>query len=241
MTRVCSGFSPSGYLNYGKRFMQAFDANMPEAVELAIWVEEPVKMPRGACRDLWEIPGATALRDSYTGNPVAQGLVAQPVWKHRERLDGYSFRSDAAKFWKQILIPQQASLDMADGDILVWLDADVVTTHPVPAGWFVRLLGDADVVYLGRTRSHSEIGFWAVRLGPDTRKFLADIAAVYTSGAVFDLPEWHSAFVWDHVRRAAGLAERNLCGPHAHGHVWPGTELARYTRHDKGPRKGTVR
>jgi hypothetical protein len=152
---------------------------------------------------------------------------------------GFSFRTDAYKFWKQILIPQAASLDMADGDILVWLDGDVDTIQPVPFELVPQLLGAAEVAYLGRSRGHSEIGFWAVRLNPRTRKFLADIALTYTSDLVFNLPEWHSAFVWDFCRKSMvpPLSEQNICPKPMAGHVWPYTRLARYTRHDKGARK----
>lgn len=239
MIRVCSGFSPAGRKQYGDRFLRAFDRYWPKEVELRVYVEEPTPMPRGAERSLWSIPGALAFADRHRGNMAAQGKVARPCWKERERFTGYSFRTDAYKFWKQILIPQAAAQDMADGDLLVWLDGDVESTAPVPPDLVASLLGEAEVCYLGRCRGHSEIGFWAVRLDPRTRHFLARIAGVYTTDEVFSLPEWHSAYVWDHVRQRQRppLAERNICPEGVAGHVWPSTRLARYMRHDKGARK----
>lgn len=159
-----------------------------------------------------------------------------PCWKDRERAAGYSFRTDAFKFWKQILIPEAAARGLADGDILVWIDADVQTTAPVPAEFVPTLLGSSNLCFLGREPKHSEIGFWAVRLNPQTRAFLTAIAEVYRSDAFLTLPQWHSAFVWDHVRRGTGLSERNL-SPGGSGHVWPTTALGRFMRHDKGDRK----
>lgn len=196
-------------------------------------------MPRDAERLLWSIPGARDFADRHRDNLAAHGKVVRPCWKERERFAGYSFRTDAFKFWKQILIPEAAAQGMADGDILVWLDGDVDTIAPVPADLVPSLLGDAEVCYLGRCRGHSEIGFWAVRLGPRTRKFLADIAQVYRSDLVFQLAEWHSAFVWDFCRTSMvpPMAERNICPANVAGHVWPYTKLARYMRHDKGARK----
>ena len=237
MIRVCSGFSPAGRVQYGERFLRSFDQHWPREVELQVWVEEEMPMPRRACRLLFDIPGAAEFHQRHADNPAAKGLVQQPRWKDKERERGYSFRTDAYKFWKQILIPEAAAENMADGDILVWLDGDVDTTRPVPTGLVPDLLGDAEICYLGRARGHSEIGFWAVRLNPRTRQFLHEIALLYTTDEVFRLPEWHSALVWDHVRRAARFKEQNLVPPGLGGHVWPYTPLARYTRHDKGKRK----
>ena len=234
--RICSGFSPEGHRQYGQRFLDSFDANWPARVELQVYVERRTDMPRRAYRDLWTVDGARECAKRYD-DPMYRGIAPHDGWKEKERRARYSFRFDAAKFWKQILIPEAASAGLDDGDILVWLDADVMTTAEVPAGWVEELIGDAELVYLGREPKHSEIGFWAVRLNPQTRRFLHDIAEMYRDGTAVTLTEWHSAFVWDHVRRAAGLRERNLCPPGARGHVWPRSPLAAYTRHDKGKRK----
>jgi hypothetical protein len=239
--RVCSGFSPSGRIQYGDRFLRSFDLYWPAEVELLVYVEESTMMPRGAERFLWSIPGAREFHDRHLDSPAVHGREARPCWKAREAERGYSFKTDAFKFWKQILIPAAAAADptgpLEDGDILLWLDGDVETTAPVPLDLVPRLLGDAEVVFLGRTQSHSEIGFWAVRLNSRTRQFLHDIALVYSTDAFLELPEWHSAYVWDSVRLGSGLKERNLCKPGLRGHVWPMTQLARYMRHDKGRRK----
>lgn len=242
MIRVCSGWSPRGRVQYGERFLETFDRNWAPEVELAVWVEEPHLMPRGACRDLWSIPGAREFHEAHRTNPDAQGLVIHDNWKQADRRRGYCFKHDAYKFWKQILIPGATARDMADGDILVWLDGDVITRSRVRADFVPKLLGDADVCYLGRApKMHSEIGFWAVRLNPLVRGFLALMADWYTSGRVFDLPEWHSAYVWDRARESSGLRERNLCKPGARGHVWPKTALGEVMTHNKGPRKGAIR
>lgn len=236
MIRVCSGFSPAGRKLYGDRFLATFDRYWPAEIELRVYVEEQMAMPRDAMRILWSIRGATRCRKNYA-DPLYQGRVPTENWKQSAIAAGYNFRLDASKFWKQMLIPQAASLDMADGDILIWLDGDVESIKPVPSGLIESLVDKHDVAFFGRGAKHSEIGFWAVRLAPLTRDFLAEIADWYIDATVLALKEWHSAFVWDHCRRSLDLDGRNLCPPGAHGHVWPLTPLARYTRHDKGKRK----
>lgn len=241
ITRVCTGWSPAGRITYGERFLAAFDKHWPVDVELQVYVEERHPMPRNACRSLWVIPGAQEFADRYRANLEANGRHPRQGWKDREITSGYSFKWDAFKFFKQILIPGQAARDLQDGDVLVWLDGDTVTTNPIPPGWVEGLLAGADVVYLNRERQHSEIGFWAVRMGPKVREFLSEIALIYTSDEFLHLREWHSAFVWDTVRQAAGLVERRLCRPGQRGHVWPTTPLARYLVHLKGNRKGRAK
>lgn len=235
--KVCSGWHPAGSAQYGRRFLETFDRYWPAAVELEVYVEQREPMPRDACRSLWDIWGAKSVDEFMQGNERFSGRDVQPDWKATCKQAGYNFRFDARKFWKQILIPGAAALDMADGDLLVWLDGDVVTTAPVPLTMVSDLIGEADVCYLGREPKHSEIGFWAVRINDATRAFLSSIANQYHTGEFQNLPEWHSAYVWDHVRRKFQMREANLCAPGARGHVWPNTSLAAYTRHEKGNRK----
>lgn len=235
MAMICSGFSPTGRVQYGERFLRSIDEHLPRDIALGVWVEEPTGMPREAMRDLWAIEGAAEFRDRHAGNLDAHGKVPHRNWKATEVAKGYSFRHDAGKFWKQILIPQAAAAECQDGEILAWFDADVVFHRSIPP--LESLIRDAELVFLGRDRQHSEIGFWAVRLNAKTREFLRRIAELYTSDAVFELDEWHSAYAWDHVRRQMGILSRNLCPPGVRGHVWPMTPLAKFCRHDKGPRK----
>lgn len=239
--RVCSGWHPAGSALYGRRFLDSFDRFWPKEVELAVYTEQPESMPRAAYRDLFSIPGAPLVHDAMIAQAKFSGTVVTSKWKEGDRAEGYNFRFDAAKFWKQIMIPDHAATGLVDGDILIWLDGDVVTTRPVPLDLVPDLLGLADVCFLGREPKHSEIGFWAVRISPITRLFLECIKNQYLTGSFEQLKEWHSAFVWDHVRRSMGMRERNLCPPGARGHVWPTTKIGQFTRHDKGNRKNVVR
>jgi hypothetical protein len=103
-------------------------------------------------------------------------------------------------------------------------------------------LGAHDLCYLGRQGMHTELGFWAVRLNEATRRFLAHFAEMFRSDAVFNLPEWHSAYVFDHVRRfhetdrQYPIRTLNLT-LRGQGHVWFQSPLGRYTDHLKGDRR----
>lgn len=239
MIRVCSGWSPKGRTLYGQNFLASFDKNWSPSIDLKVYVEESHQMPRDACRLLWDIPGAREFMDRHKDDQFLSGRKKRPEsrWKATQIQAGYSFRFDAMKFFKQIIIPDHAAQDMADGDILIWLDGDVVTTKPVTEEAIFKIIRDAEICYLGRERSHSEIGFYAVRLNAKTRAFLKFIADMYRTDAFLDLEEHHSAFIHDYGRKQADMLERNLT-PGGRGHVWERSPLAAWSLHLKGKRKG---
>jgi hypothetical protein len=247
---VCTGWSPRGWLEYGKTFKRTFREFWPESVEGEAYVEElAAGTVRGDTsfveRSLWDCSGMSEFLQRHEHEPVANGREFRVGhnWKHGDLAKGYSFRYDAVKFSRQCFIPETAAARLPDGDILVWLDGDVVTHSPVPSGFIEGLVGDSDGVYLGRGRKHSEIGFWAMRLGGHTRAMLGALASWYRTSSVFELKEWHSAFVWDHTRRAAeanGARFADLT-PNGHDHVWHQSPLAAYTDHLKGGRKALGR
>jgi hypothetical protein len=244
-TLVCTGFSPAGYFEYGRRFLETFWQYWPERVGLAVYTEEAVLVPRGECRSLWDCDGARAFYERHKDNPERCGRAPIPGWRPKDRGVGYAWRYDAVKFFRQCLIPEQAAAGLADGDCLAWLDGDVVTFATVPETLVEDMLGPsdkgADLVYLGRGAYHSEIGFWALRLNGRTRRFLAQLGELWRSDKLFALGEHHSAFAFDYCRKAAqrrGLIARNLTpSAAAAGHVWFQTELGRYTDHLKGAKR----
>jgi len=234
---IVSGFSESGYRSYGSRFLETFDRFWPKDVRLAVYVEKFVAMPRGSCRSLWDCPGASEFYDRHKDNSEHCGRKQNALWRAKDVGQEYAWRFDALKWFRQCLIPDSAADGLPDGEILCWLDADVITHHAVPAQFVEDLLGSADLVYLGRKQTHSEIGFWAVRLGPLTRAFVHAFAEMWRTDEVFEQTQWHSAFIFDIVRErfmAQGMNAKDLT-PGGRGHVWHRCpELSRHLDHLKG-------
>lgn len=222
-TTVVTGWHPPGYREYAHTFVETFHRHWPADVNLLAYTEEPAHMPRGECRSLWDIEGA---REFYERNKVIPAHCGRAPTRHWRAKDVArlangvpAYRWDAVRFFKQLIIPEHASRDLPDGDTLVWLDADVVTFADVPENFVEKMLGSADLCYLGRGKG-SEIGFWAVRLNNRSREFLRDISSMYLDDRAFALSQWDSAFVWDHARKAAsGLASKDLT-PGGREHVW---------------------
>lgn len=243
MTTIVTGFSPSGYFQYGRQFLDTFDQHWPKDVRLQVYVEEtPIGLvQRGAQRSLWACPGMREFLNRNSHHPRANGREAIPGrWGHKHIERGYYYKFDAVKFSRQCFIPETAAGELEDGEVLAWMDADVVTHAPPPTGFVDGLLGTYDLCYLGRTTMHTELGFWAVRLNQRTRYFLQVFADLFRKDEIFNLPEWHSAFAFDHVRKQASafnaLNALNLT-PRGQGHVWFQSPLARYTDHLKGDRR----
>lgn len=236
MIRVVTGFHPAGYEQYGKRFIESFAQYWSHPAELVAYTEEPIPMSRGECRSLWDCEGVAEFIARHKADPRKTGHEEFIRWGHRARGKPYNFRFDAVKFCRQCFIPRHAAADMLDGDVLVWLDGDVVFFDHVPQSFPLNPLGSADICYLGRANTHSEIGFWAVTLNQRTRRFLTHLAEVWESDMVFELAEWHSAYVFDWCRVASKLNENNLT-PNGRGHVWFQSPLRLFSDHCKGARK----
>lgn len=240
---VATGFSPTGYLQYGKNFMETFDNHWPKSARLVAFTEEPVDVPRGGLRSLWTCQGIKKFLDDNANNLGAKGLQRLPQWGPKDINKGYSYKWDAVKFSRQCVIPNAAAEELEDGDILSWIDGDVVTHTDVPEGFIEGLFGKGDLCYLGRVKGTSEIGFWAVKLNGSTRQFLKQLADIYTTGNVFSLREWHSAYCFDHVRvihEKLGRIHPTNITPQGHGHVWFQSPLCKFTDHLKGERRKTL-
>ena len=239
-TTVISGFHPRGYTEYGKGFLRTFDRYWPKEVDLVVYTEEPVDTGHGerniGCRALWSIPGIKDFVDEHSQNLIHTGKEPIAEWSRRDHKAGYAYRHDAVRFCRQLFIPEHASLTLEDGDIMAWLDADVMSFSEVPGGLIQNLLGDADLVHLGRAGgADTELGFWAVRLNDKSRRFLERLANCCRDNSIFNLRWWHSGFVFDHWlshARINGLKIKSLT--EGHGHVWFDCELGRYTDHLKG-------
>lgn len=244
---VCTGWSAAGYRLYGRRFVEGFNRFWPATVDLVAYVEEPCDMGRHSYRLLSEIPGCMEFLDRHRGKPMPNGRLQTASWKENARSLGYNWRFDAWKFSRQGFIPWHAA-QRAMTPLLCWLDGDVVTTAAVADQTIEKMLpADKAIAYLGREPKHPDIAFQLYRIigrgGAFAQAVLHRFSQLYASDAVFELPEWHSAYVWKHVvdRTDPGPGATppvyNLT-PGGHGHVWQQSPLRAFSDHLKGNRKG---
>lgn len=231
---ACSLVWGTAWERYGKTFVSSFARYWPVSNELVVVSDRHLAINRGVSLPLQAIPGVDAFRRRWADIPKAAG---REIAGAKVDENGYSWRHDALKWMPQAMAPMAALDELKDGDIFVWLDADVETTKPVPNGWVQDLIGICDVACLQRDGTHSEIGFYALRMNSRTRLLLEKFAMFYRTDKVFELREWHSAFVFDRcLESIPGLVVRNL-NPGGKGHVFPTSPLSQCLVHHKGKRK----
>lgn len=225
----------TAWKRYGQKFTETFREFWPDNVELLIVTDALLPTEHTTQILLDTIPGYHKFMDACRDQPRANGYGQ----KHRKLdHDGKSWKNDAVKWAPQGLCAVAGMEGMVDGDLLTWMDADVMTTASVPTAWSNVLLDGHDIACLQRAQQHSEIGFWVMRVGPKTRKICEAFNAYYADLTVFDLREWHSGFVFDAaVETVPDVSVRNLVPPGMRGNVWARTPLKQYTWHLKGKLK----
>lgn len=240
MTTVVTSFSNNGAHSYGYRFLDTFAEFWPADVKLIAYVEAGETHPRAETRDLLAVKALRDFLAAHADDPKACGRVPTPVWKSKDVIAGYSYRTDAVKFCRKVFTIREAAL-WCDDDILVWIDADVVTHRPIPDGFVEGLLGDDDIAYLGRRASHSECGFLAFRL-PEAYRLIKDWRDFYVTGEAFALPEQHDSYLFDRARERNPHTRCLDLTPDGAGHVWMTSPLGRAgLDHLKGDRKALGR
>lgn len=237
MVTVVTSFGPSGWDSYARTFLDTFERHWPAEVRLIAYREANEWHRRAGMRNLLDLHDCSEFLRAHADEPMACGRVRTACWRNKEGAAGYSFRTDAVKFCRKVFAVADAAERMGQG-ILVWIDADVVTTADVPKGFVEGLLGDAHVAYLGRARTHSECGFLAFKL-PEALPLIRRWVELYRSDRVFYLHETHDSYVFDHVReRSPEVICKSLSpeGPDQPGHIWTVTPgLCDVTDHRKGP------
>lgn len=248
MTTIISGFHPGAYERYAKNFLETFDRYFPPEIAIHVWVEENIlktwKGDRIHSHSLWDCQGQRTFIEQNkdilerNGRAPVEEKWTKRAYHHFAR-NGYSFRYDAVRFSRQLFIPEQAAKKLPDGEIMVWFDADVIAFDTVPVGFLERLIGFSDICTLGRDGVASDLGYWAIKLSPLTRRFVNALAECCRSGNIFSYDEWHSGYIFDrHVEKLVNWgAKHTRLTNVARGHVWFDCELGRYTDHLKGEKR----
>lgn len=152
-------------------------------------------------------------------------------------------RNTCARFtWK--VQAQIHAIRNSPADYVIWLDADVVQTQPITDDQVMMLMPGSEHVatFLNRQPwKYAETGWIAYNLHHAlTRPFINALEEIYLSRRIFDLPEWHDAFVWDHVRQQTLTPMRNILHTPRTNDPFAHSDLGHHFAHHKGPRKGNI-
>lgn len=173
---------------YGRQMADTFHQHWPSDVPLWVYAEG----------FSWS---GHELNDEAPWLGLFKQLYSQP--QHRGMVNGkYNYRFDAVKFAHKVAAIGAAA-DGDDCDVLIWIDADVITHAQVTAWWLEQLFPlTATIAMIERAQKYPECGFMMFRM-PAARKVIRQIVQMYRTGALFDLKETHDSFVIGHVVRKA--------------------------------------
>ena len=237
---VISTFSDEGWKQYGKRFVETYLKYWPKEIQLKIYCDtvqegfpsvEWIKL-NDVCPDL------VAFKERHKNNQHAHGLKPDGSKK--------SYLWDAVKFAHKSYCVSHAALNSST-DLIIWLDADVVTHSPVPFEFIESLLPQNHYcAYLGRQKIYPECGFVIY----DTRSnynisFMHDWQDYYNKDSLFNEIEYHDSYLfWQLVKKhqSTGMLTTNISEGHPHRpgvHVFINSPLGEYMDHLKGKRKKT--
>lgn len=222
------------WARFGRAMVNTFCRHWPAEVRLFLY-QEGFRANRPECAD--DAAAPTLIRRDLEAD--APWLVEFKARHTAPQFNGGSnrrdYRRDAVRFAHKVAAIGAAA--EATSDVLIWIDADVVTHEPVTVEWLDSLFPEpAELAWLDRDRTYPECGFMMFRM-PAARKLIRAIVKAYTSGAIFSLPETHDSYVIQHVVRQMGVKTHSLSGPEGRKHAahpFIASELASRMDHLKG-------
>lgn len=224
---VVTTFSAKGYETYGRFMLKMFDMRWPHDVPLYVFYENAIPPDAPNKRTVWFNLDWNLEREAF-----------MRTHKDPPNVNGHSYQQMPVKFCHKVFALTSAPRDC---DWLIWLDGDIETRKPVTHEFLNSILRDDVVgVYLGRRWwTHTEGGFYAIRMSLAGKAFLDDFRKVYTSDKIMELTQKHDCSAFDYVRqvyegrqhRFHDLGERH-CGPDID--VMARSVLGEYLFHNKG-------
>jgi hypothetical protein len=131
-------------------------------------------------------------------------VLAKPDRSKRGTERTYNYRTDAVRFSHKIAALGAAVETVEDAvEVIVWLDADIVTHAPVTIDWLDGLFPEsADFAWLDRARKYPECGFMMFRR-PGGFVLVDSVVDAYRHGEIFSMPQTHDSFVIQEIANAA--------------------------------------
>lgn len=210
---------------YGSKMVSTFIEYWPEEVEFRLY---PEGFFAETSQDLCQASPWLAEFKKKHSSPQFKGGA-----------DGRDYRRDAVRFAHKVAAIDLAAKDESC-DVLIWMDADIITFAPVTVEWLDSLFPDsATVGWLDRVGTYPECGFLMFRM-PKARGLLKHVVQMYTGGGIFALSETHDSFVFQHViTREAGRHQAKIHSLSGNGRVHTGhpfvnSRLAERMDHLKG-------
>jgi hypothetical protein len=212
--RLVTTCHAEGWQTYGRQMAVSFAAHWPAEVTLEIYSEGftvDVQAPNVIERELpgWHVDW----KARHATNDDAHGRDARRFGRIDQRKGKkQSYRRDCVRFSHKVAALTDAALNpvivnrAGPPGWLVMIDADTLTHAPVTIEWLRSLVPVPGhyMAWLDRRAWYPECGFVMFdERHPAHAEFMARLCAIYSSDAVFTLPETHDSYVLQHM---VGLA-----------------------------------
>ena len=243
------------YQGYGSRLVAGFEEFAAPDIRLIVVFDGPIPPGINAqCKRTLFVPFESAgLRQfqRFFGHLYeANGLRIKRFAGQDGQLQllvRQNFRFNAVRFSFKIFAIEIAKTLLGPASSFAWIDADVKCLKAFSAKDLEPFMPRADELmsFLGRDSfppesPYSECGFLGFnRAHPQVDAFLERMRALYVTGEIFSLQEWHDSWLWDEVRREferGGAKFRNISGAAAATeHPFINCGLGEFFDHLKGP------
>lgn len=253
---VVTTFHKDGYEKYGKRMIETFLKNWPQAVTLIVYAEDcqvTESAPNLIVRDLHkESQELVVFKEKWKNVPKANGDVSDDPIRSKRKDSGKGFKWHAIRFAHKVY----SIFDCArktNSDILMWMDADTICHSTITINDLEKMIpSNSELCFLGRKGKYSECGLYSLNLKSENiRNFLSEFQRVYddAENGIFLMEEWHDSYVFDQVRKKFPNLKQIDWAAHLHdlrpkpgnstgeGHPLINSEWGAWLDHLKGSRK----
>jgi len=227
-------FSRDGWECYGRDFVKSWLEHSGDNMHLVIYHESQPDVEMWSPRLTWVNLDADPDRERFIED---WGQDADKVGSARDP------NSQAIRFCHKVFALTDAAKHVRE-PWLIWCDADVRFHSAIEPHMDSVCRDGTDVAYLGRVSApYTECGFVAYRIAANpVKSLLSEMRDYYVSGRIFEHPrsDWHDSRCFDIALENSDIAtgrRNNLSEGLAGWHVWPHTVLAKFSTHQKGPRR----
>ena len=235
---VFSTWHPTGYIKYGKAFLEGYTSNWPKEVPLTIYAEDHSPDILGDSRitvldQRTTLPDLKSWQEKHKDNPHAHGWNKDKTKK--------SFLWDASRFANKVFALWHFAKN-CNTDIFIWCDADVRTHTQIPLTFLNEIAPNEHqlATFLGR-KTWPECGWMMFnRRHPMFEDFVQRWRWIYESDDIFNHIESHDSFIFGELVLEfanKGVQYNDLGGRYAGGHIFINSCLGAYMDHLKGFRK----
>jgi hypothetical protein len=235
---VVTTFPASQFEVCAAEMLATFKAYWPEDIKIYIQLDEMPEAQFNALNDrILDIVGD---RSFIAGAWDDDQKAFLERWKDHKPQD---YRADVVRFSHKVFALEKCADALKDThDILIWLDADVITKRTIDYDWLKEVLPDQGQIasYLGREGWYSECGWVAYNLKCHGYELLKYMKEMYVSDSFKELQTgWTDCHIFDYKR--GNLLAKNLSQFYVKDitdiDVWAQSKLAERMVHRKGNRK----